>query len=197
MPAVGCAPSTRNRIWAEEALLGYQVLLRIHQVPHVVILQQRAVEGAVQGAGRAQILILGRRETEDGSLSPPQRLASYGWLKEVQEVRIGLEAWDPGVASLSIHFRGVLSHRQGQGGKASTWMTTKRWGSLAMRENSATNSRNRGRHSESIIQPGDRRKLSICFRCSLCAAPPPLPLQSGLAIRAPSPCVVELRYQDF
>lgn len=32
-------------------------------------------------------------------------------------------------------------------------MTTKRWGSLAMRENSDTNSRNLGRHSESIIQP--------------------------------------------
>lgn len=33
-------------------------------------------------------------------------------------------------------------------------MTTKRWGSRAMRENSVTSSRNLGRHSESIIQPG-------------------------------------------
>lgn len=63
MPAVGRAPRTRGRVWAEEALLGHQVLLRIHQVPHVVILQQRSVEGAIQGAGRAQVLILGRRET--------------------------------------------------------------------------------------------------------------------------------------
>lgn len=40
-------------------------------------------------------------------------------------------------------------------------MTTKRWGSLAIRENSATNSRNLGRHSESIIQPGGRRGLGV------------------------------------
>lgn len=63
MPAMGRASSTRGRVWAEEALLGYQVLLRIHQVAHVIILQQRAVEGAIQGASRAQVFILGRRET--------------------------------------------------------------------------------------------------------------------------------------
>lgn len=40
MPAVGHAPSTRGRDWAEEALLGYQAFLSIYQVPRVIIHQQ-------------------------------------------------------------------------------------------------------------------------------------------------------------
>lgn len=73
MPAMGRACSTRGRVWAEEALLGHQVLLRIHQVAHVVILQQRAVEGAIQGASRAHVFILGRRETAWQPLPSPVR----------------------------------------------------------------------------------------------------------------------------
>lgn len=169
MPAVGRAPRTRGGVWAEEALLGYQVLLGIHQVPHVVILQQRSVEGAVQGAGRAQVLVLGRRETAWQPLPSP----GPGLLGRRREVLCrrhdesgkgpGREAWD-----------------QGGGGWSGTWITTKRWGSLAMRENSVTNSRNRGRHSESIIQPGGGRRLSISVPGALGVRPrPPSPSLSS------------------
>lgn len=51
--------------------------------------------------------------------------------------------------------------------RPSTWMTTKRCGSLAMRENSDTNSRNLGRHSESIIQPGTEASSASQAWCSL------------------------------
>lgn len=83
MPAVSCAPRARGRVGAEEALLGYQVLLSVHQIPHVVILQQGAVEGAVQGAGGAQVLILGSRkgqsrevEAQPGSQTSGE---THGW----------------------------------------------------------------------------------------------------------------------
>lgn len=76
-------------------------------------------------------------------------------------------------------------------------MTTKRWGSLAMRENSATSSRNRGRHSESIIQPGGRRKLNISGPEAACVLPRPLPLRAGLVTRVQSPQVVETSSQGL
>lgn len=94
MPVVGRAPSTRGRIWAEEALLGYQILLSIHKVSHVIIFQQRAVEGAVQGAGRAQVLILGRRVTAWQPLPSPvfslPRKAQEGARSKTSQARIGL-----------------------------------------------------------------------------------------------------------
>lgn len=40
MPTVGCAPSAWGRVWAEEPLLGDQILFGIYQVPHVIILEQ-------------------------------------------------------------------------------------------------------------------------------------------------------------
>lgn len=40
VPTVGCAPSAWGRVWAEEPLLGDQILFSIYQVPHVIILEQ-------------------------------------------------------------------------------------------------------------------------------------------------------------
>lgn len=77
-------------------------------------------------------------------------------------------------------------------------MTTKRWGSLAIRENSATNSRNRGRHSESIIQPGGRRESQyVSSGCSPQAAPLlPFPVWSRQPpLLESKPLLVEKRYQ--
>lgn len=82
MPAVGRAPRSRGRFWAEEPLLGHQVLLGINQVPHVIIFQQRTVEGAVQWAGGAQVFILGRRETAWQPLPPAQHTDPPGRLRE-------------------------------------------------------------------------------------------------------------------
>lgn len=100
------------------------------------------------------------------SMQPPE--GGSGRAKNLSQAGV----WRPGTQesfSLSSLLReSALSHRQGWGGRFSTWMTTKRWGSLAMRENSATNSRNLGRHSESIIQPGGwARAWHLSSGCSL------------------------------
>lgn len=124
VPAVGCAPSARGRVWAEEALLGYQVLLSIHQVPHVVILQQRAVEGAVQGAGRAQVLILGRGRQ---STWPPLPSPARGLQRKAQggpgchrQAGAGLGGLGPGnpLPSSPLPRESGLSPRPGWRGKA-------------------------------------------------------------------------------
>lgn len=93
VPAVGRAPGPRRRVRAEEALLRHQVLLGVHQVPHVVVLQQRPVEGAVQGAGRAQVLVLGRRG-QRGSLSQPSAQGGSG-RDSMEEARAGLGGLGP------------------------------------------------------------------------------------------------------
>lgn len=98
-------------------------------------------------------------EKRQGSLCAAQHAAPRGKLG-------GDKSYDrPGKGWACSHLPTLCgrcsSHRWGAGERPSTWMTTKRWGSLAMRENSATSSRNLGRHSESIIQPGGTRKLSI------------------------------------
>lgn len=175
---MGRAPRSRGRVWAEEPLLGHQVLLGIHQVPHVVIFQQRTVEGAVQRAGGAQVFVLGRRETAWQPLSPAQcRKAPRGQGLTIRQ-GLGSEARtesSPSPPSVGVCF--LVTRRDGVE-RPRTWMTTKRWGSLAMRENSATSSRNRGRHSESIIQPGAGRSSASQF----CLQPvcSPTPFLSGL-----------------
>ena len=85
-------------------------------------------------------------------------------------------AWRPGTQESfflsSLLRESALSHRQGWGERFSTGMTTKRWGSLAMRENSVTNSRNLGRHSESIIQPGGGQEPGISVLAAACMQRP-------------------------
>ena len=186
MPAVGRAPSTRGRVWAEEALLRYQVLLSVHQVPHVVVLQQRPVEGAVQGAGRAQVLVLGRRGQSVAASPQPSAQGGSG-RDSMKEARAGLGGPRPRSQPLPTLCRAVLSHRQGCGGEVQYLDDHKALG-VPGHAGEFGHQLPEPRPTFRINHPtwGQEKAQHLRSGGSLCAALP-LPLPAGLVTRVQSP----------